>query len=162
MQTRRLATSFEPLNSSLPLTAPELRTCTATCNPVVLVWKSPKPAGHQCVKKNEPKHFWNFAVETSTNCNSYISEYCHSIFCNKAQGSMLNQIKQKVFTGDLWTLVNCCDRATYFSNAFKHNDTGNITQKVQLLLTLYFIQGTCVKLVAHGSNVARHIFVCGP
>jgi len=52
VQTRRLAKSFEPLNSSLPLLAPELRPRKATCDPVVLVRKSPNPAGHQSVNDN--------------------------------------------------------------------------------------------------------------
>ena len=36
VQIRRLAASFEPLNSSLPLLVPELHSCKATCDPVVL------------------------------------------------------------------------------------------------------------------------------
>jgi len=35
VQTRRLADLFEPLNSSPPLSAPELSVRKATCNPVV-------------------------------------------------------------------------------------------------------------------------------
>jgi len=35
VQTRRLAVSFEPLNSSIPLSAPELYARKATCDPVV-------------------------------------------------------------------------------------------------------------------------------
>jgi len=46
----RLATSFEPLNSSLLLLAPELRVHKATCNPVVLVQKFPKAARRKSVK----------------------------------------------------------------------------------------------------------------
>jgi len=37
LQTTRLAKSLEPLNSSLPLSVPELYSRKATCNPVVLV-----------------------------------------------------------------------------------------------------------------------------
>ena len=40
VQTRRLATSFEPLNSSLPLSAPELRARKTMCDPVVLARES--------------------------------------------------------------------------------------------------------------------------
>jgi len=47
VQTRRLAASFELLNSSLPLSAPELHAHKAMCNPVVLAQKSPKPARRQ-------------------------------------------------------------------------------------------------------------------
>jgi len=47
MQTRRLAASFEPLNSSLPLSASELCACKVTCDPVVLVQNSPKAAGRK-------------------------------------------------------------------------------------------------------------------
>ena len=36
VQTTRLAESFETLNSSLPLSAPELRLCKVMCNLVVL------------------------------------------------------------------------------------------------------------------------------
>jgi len=36
VQTRRLAESFEPLNSFLPLSEPGLRSRKATCNPVSL------------------------------------------------------------------------------------------------------------------------------
>jgi len=51
VQTRRLAWSFEPLNSSLPLlVAPELHACKATCDPVVLAWEFLKPAGRQNVE----------------------------------------------------------------------------------------------------------------
>jgi len=49
MQTRRLTASFEPVNSSLPLSAPELCARKATCNLVVLVRKSPKLAGRESV-----------------------------------------------------------------------------------------------------------------
>jgi len=28
-----------------------------------------------------PKNSWSFAVVTSTDCHSFISEYFHSIFC---------------------------------------------------------------------------------
>ena len=38
VQTTRLAASFGPLHSSLPLSAPELSARKALCNPVVLVW----------------------------------------------------------------------------------------------------------------------------
>jgi len=44
---------FEPLNSSLPLSAPELHACKATCDPVVLVRDSPKVAGHESVKQKK-------------------------------------------------------------------------------------------------------------
>jgi len=50
VQTRRLTTSFEPLNSSLLISAPELRTRKAICDPVVLAQKSLKPIGRQSVK----------------------------------------------------------------------------------------------------------------
>jgi len=49
-QTRRLAASFEPLNSSLPLSAPELHTHKATCHLVVLAQEPSKAAGRQIVK----------------------------------------------------------------------------------------------------------------
>jgi len=49
VQTRKVAASFEPLNSSLPLSAPGLRVRKATCNPVVLAQKSLKPTGYQSV-----------------------------------------------------------------------------------------------------------------
>jgi len=50
VQTRRLSAPFEPFNSSLLLSAPELRERKATCNPVVLAQKSPKLVGCQSVK----------------------------------------------------------------------------------------------------------------
>ena len=40
LQTTRLAEYFEPLNSSLLLSTPELRLCKAMCDPVVLAWIS--------------------------------------------------------------------------------------------------------------------------
>jgi len=43
------------------------------------------------------KNYWNFTVSTSTDHNSYISEYFHSVFCNKVQGSMLNKTRQCSF-----------------------------------------------------------------
>jgi len=49
VQTRRLAVPFESLNSSLPLSAPKLRLCKATCDLVVLVRKFPKPTRRQSV-----------------------------------------------------------------------------------------------------------------
>jgi len=48
--TGRLATSFEPLNSSLPLSVPEQCACKATCNLVVLERKSLKPAGRRLLR----------------------------------------------------------------------------------------------------------------
>jgi len=48
-------------------------------------------------KRIEPKNFWSFAVGTLTDCHSFISEYFHSIFCSKVEGSMLNKTTQKVF-----------------------------------------------------------------
>jgi len=42
--------SFEPLNSSLPLLAPKLKSRKATCNPVVLARESLKPTRRQSVK----------------------------------------------------------------------------------------------------------------
>jgi len=47
--TRRPAASFEPLNSSLPLSAPELHTRKAMCDLVVLAQKLPKPTRHHKV-----------------------------------------------------------------------------------------------------------------
>ena len=49
VQTRRLATFFEPLNSSLPFSAPELRARKDTCEPIVLARKSPNAAGRESV-----------------------------------------------------------------------------------------------------------------
>jgi len=48
-------------------------------------------------KRIGPKNSWCFAVGTSTDCHSIISENFHSVFCSKVQGSMLNKIKQNVF-----------------------------------------------------------------
>jgi len=50
VQTRRFVAFFEPLNSSLPLLAPELHVRKATCDLLVLVQKSPKPAGRESVE----------------------------------------------------------------------------------------------------------------
>jgi len=50
VQTRRLVASFEPLNSSLPLSVPKLRARKATSDLVVLAQKSLKAAGCQSVK----------------------------------------------------------------------------------------------------------------
>jgi len=50
VQTRRLATYFEPLNRSLPLLVPVLHTRKAMCDPVVLVRESSILTGHQSVK----------------------------------------------------------------------------------------------------------------
>jgi len=49
VQTRRLVASFEPLNSCLPLSMPELRAHKAMCDPVVLARKSLKRTGRQRV-----------------------------------------------------------------------------------------------------------------
>jgi len=49
VQTRRLATPFELLNSSLPLLAPELHARKVTCDPDVLAREFPKPARPQSV-----------------------------------------------------------------------------------------------------------------
>jgi len=48
------------------------------------------------------KNSWSFAAGTSINCHSFMltsfsSEYFHSIFCSKVEGSMLNTTRQKVF-----------------------------------------------------------------
>jgi len=53
VQTRRLAVSFEPLNSPPLFSAPELCSCKATCDPVVLARESPIPARRQSIKKAE-------------------------------------------------------------------------------------------------------------
>jgi len=50
VQPRRLAMSFEPLNSSLPLSAPELHAGKDTFDLVVLVRESLKANGHRSVK----------------------------------------------------------------------------------------------------------------
>jgi len=49
VQTRRLAASFESLNSGLPLSTPELCAHKAMCDPVVLARKSVKRTGRQRV-----------------------------------------------------------------------------------------------------------------
>jgi len=51
VQIRRLAESFEPLNSFLPLSAPELQVRKATCDTVVLAQKSPIHTRRQSVKQ---------------------------------------------------------------------------------------------------------------
>jgi len=71
-----------------------------------------------------PKNSWSFAVGTSTECHSFISEYFHLIFCSKVEGSMLKTTE--FFTGDLWTLVNRCYKETCFLCAFKHDNILNI------------------------------------
>jgi len=43
--------SFEPLNSSLPLWAPELHAHKATCDLVVLAQKLPKVAGRKSLSE---------------------------------------------------------------------------------------------------------------
>jgi len=58
VQPRRLAVSFEPLNSSLPLSAPELQAHKATCTPVVLAQEFLKLARRQSVKL----HKWILSV----------------------------------------------------------------------------------------------------
>jgi len=50
VQTRRLAVSYEPLNSSPPLLASEFCARKATCDLVVFLRKSPKLARCQSVK----------------------------------------------------------------------------------------------------------------
>jgi len=52
-----------------------------------------------------PKNSWSVAVRTSTDCRSFISEYFHSMFCSKVEGSMLNKTTQKVFPW--WPLIPC-------------------------------------------------------
>jgi len=64
VQTRRLAVSFELLNSSLLLSVPELRSRKATCDPVVLVQKSSKPTGDRIVNAK------------SISYNTYSNEIC--------------------------------------------------------------------------------------
>ena len=49
------------------------------------------------IKRIGPRNSWSFAVGTSTDCHSFISEYFHSIFCSKVEGSMLNKTTQTVF-----------------------------------------------------------------
>jgi len=50
VQTRRLATSFEPFTRSVALTRLEKSPHKATCVSVLFSRKSPKPAGRQSVK----------------------------------------------------------------------------------------------------------------
>jgi len=50
VQSKRLPASFEPLNSSLLLSVPELRMRNTTCDPVVLAQESSKSVGRQSVK----------------------------------------------------------------------------------------------------------------
>jgi len=49
-----------------------------------------------CFNGIRPKNSWSFAVGTSTDCHSFVSEYFHSIFCSKVEGSMLNKT-HKIF-----------------------------------------------------------------
>ena len=54
-----------------------------------------------------PKNSWSFAVGTSTHCHSFISEYFHSIFCSKVEGSVLNKTTQSfsLLTFEPWLIV---------------------------------------------------------
>jgi len=54
-------------------------------------------------KRIGPKISCSFAIETSTDCHSFISEYFHSIFCSEVEDSMLNKT-QKVFHWWPWNL----------------------------------------------------------
>jgi len=71
VQTRRLAVSFEGLNSSLPLLAPELRMCKATCDPVVLHEHPRKRPDAKVKKKTDRKHldFWPKPCSNSRYCD---------------------------------------------------------------------------------------------
>jgi len=75
--SRRLAVSFEPLNSSLPLSAPELCMRKAMCDPVVLAQKFPKAA---CAWRTTPIYMWleQAIIEWSRRVISIVA-CCHSV-----------------------------------------------------------------------------------
>jgi len=54
-----------------------------------------------------PKNYWSFVVGTSTDYHSFISEYFHSIFCSKVEGSTLNKTTQSFsrVTFEPWLIV---------------------------------------------------------
>jgi len=53
-----------------------------------------------------PKNSWSFAVGTSTECHSFISEYFHLIFCSKVEGSMLKTTQSfSLATFEPWLIV---------------------------------------------------------
>jgi len=56
-------------------------------------------------QENWPTKFVEFCCWNFNWWPLLISEYYHSIFCSKVQGSMLNKTI-KFFTGDLWTVAN--------------------------------------------------------
>jgi len=54
-----------------------------------------------------PKNSLSFAVGTSTECHSFVSEYFYSIFCSRVEGSMLNKTTQSfsLVTYEPWLSV---------------------------------------------------------
>jgi len=76
-------------------------------------------------KKIAPKKFWKFAVGTSTDCHSYTLNIFIQYFTVKCKVPCRTKQDRKFFTGDLWTLVNSCYKATCFSCAFTHDDIFN-------------------------------------
>jgi len=84
VQTRRLAASFELLNSSLPFSVPELCTRKATCNPVVLVRECPILTRRQSVKKSDISGLVMVLTKLSVMCvtatprKMWFESVCHS------------------------------------------------------------------------------------
>jgi len=87
----------------------------------------------------DQKIIWSFAVGTSTDCHSLISEYFHSLFCIKVQGSMLNKTKQSfsLMTFEPWLIIVIRQHVFHVHSSMMIFWIP-ITQIVQHQLTLFF------------------------
>ena len=75
-------------------------------------------------KRIGPKNSWSFAVGTSTDCPLSLNIFIQ-YFAVKWKAPCWTKQHRQFFTGDLWTLVNHCYKATCFSCGFKHDDISN-------------------------------------
>ena len=124
----RLAASFEPLNSSLPFSAPELRTCKAMCDPVVLAWESPIPTGHQSVEK----HIYHLQCHVTHNKNTR----CVHAKCFWSQPNLDYYIHTDQVLAGLLLEINLPWSTIFSEWVDKHNWQENISKLQKLYYNL--------------------------
>jgi len=93
-------------------------------------------------KRIGPKKSWSSVVGTSTNCHSFISEYFHSLFCSKVEGSMLNKTTQSfsLVTFKPWLIVVIGQHVFHVHSSMTIFYIP-ITQIVQLQKNIYLYNG---------------------
>jgi len=95
-------------------------------------------------KRIGPRNFWSFAVGTSTDFHSFISEYFHSIFRSKVECSMLNKTTQNVF--HWWAFSQGCGSGSWKRSFFCGSGSAKI---LPLPHRLFDLKSNLAKNVVH-------------